>query len=39
MWKYQYDEYYVEMEKDFIRFQNLDYETEEIIFRYYRHGR
>lgn len=39
MWKYQYDEYYVEMEKDFKRFQNLDYETEEIIFRHYRYGR
>lgn len=39
MWKYQYDEYYVEMEKDFEKYQNLDPEMEEVVFRHFRYGR
>ena len=39
MWRWQYDEYYVEMEKDFEKYQNLDYEMEEVVSRHYRNGR
>lgn len=34
MWKYQYDEYYVEMEKNFEKYQNLDCEMEEVVSRH-----
>lgn len=36
MWRWQYDEYYVEMEKDFEKYQNLDYEMEEVVSRHLR---
>ena len=39
MWRWQYDEYYVEMEKDFEKYQNLDPEMEEVVSRHYRNGR
>lgn len=41
MWRWQYDEYYFEMEKEFEKYQNLDYEMEEVVSRHYhcRYGR
>ena len=39
MWRWQYDEHYVEMEKDFEKYQNLDPEMEEVVSRHYRNGR
>ena len=39
MWRWQYDEYYSEMEKEFEKYENLDYETEEIVFRHFKYGR
>ena len=32
-WKWQYDEYYVEKEKDFEKYEGLDIEEEEAISR------
>lgn len=33
LWKFSYDEYYVEMEKDFERYQNVDEEMALFIAR------
>ena len=38
MWKYQYDEYYSEMEKEFEKYENLDPETE-VVSRHFKYGR
>ena len=35
MWRWQYDEYYFEMEKDFEKYENLDPEMEEVVSRHY----
>lgn len=39
MWRWQYDEYYSEMEKEFEKYENLDYETEGIVSRHFKYGR
>lgn len=41
MWKYQYDEYYFEMEREFSKYEalDLDFETEEIVSRHFKNGR
>lgn len=39
MWKYQYDDEYSMMEREFAKYENLDYEAEEIVSRHYKYGR
>ena len=34
MWKYQYDEYYFEMKKEFEKYKNLGPEMEEVVSRH-----
>ena len=31
MWRWQYDEYYSEMEKEFEKYENLDPEMEKVV--------
>ena len=39
MRRWQYDEYYFEIEKEFSRYRGFDPEIEEIISRHFRYGR
>ena len=36
MWKWSYDSYYVDMEKEFNKYKGYDCETEEVISRHFR---
>ena len=35
MWRWQYDEYYSEMEKEFEKYENLDPETEIVVSQHF----
>ena len=39
MWRWQYDEYYSEMEKEFEKYENLESEMEEVVSRHFKYGR
>lgn len=39
MWRWQYDEYYSEMEKEFEKYENLDPEMEKVVSRHFKYGR
>ena len=38
MWRWQYDEYYSEMEREFSKYETLDFETEEVVSRHFKNG-
>ena len=38
MWRWQYDEYYSEMEKEFEKYENLDPEMEKVISLHFKNG-
>ena len=35
MWRWQYDEYYSEMEKEFEKYENLDSEMEMVVSQHF----
>ena len=35
MWRWQYDEYYSEMEKEFEKYENLDPEMGKVVSRHF----
>ena len=35
MWRWQYDEYYSEMEKEFEKYENLDPEMEKVVSQHF----
>ena len=35
MWRWQYDEYYSEMEKEVEKYENLDSEMEKVVSRHF----
>ena len=35
MWRWQYDEYYYEIEKEFEKYENLDFETEIVVSQHF----
>ena len=35
MWRWQYDEYYYEIEKEFEKYENLDSETEIVVSQHF----
>ena len=39
MWRWQYDEYYSEMEKEFEKYGNLDPEIERVVSLHFENGR
>ena len=39
MWRWQYDEYYSEMEKEFEKYENLDFEMKEVVSQHFKNGR
>ena len=39
MWRWQYDEYYSEMEKEFEKYENLDPEIERVVSQHFENGR